>query len=31
MRVGRRTAVGDAEAIGDDGKVALTARVTAYR
>jgi uncharacterized protein (TIGR00369 family) len=31
MRVGRRTAVGDAEAINDDGKVALTARVTAYR
>ncbi|CAN5479515.1 hotdog fold thioesterase [soil metagenome] len=31
MRVGRRTAVGNAEAIGDDGVVALTARVTAYR
>lgn len=31
MRVGRRTAVGDAEAIGDDGKVALTARITAYQ
>ena len=31
MRVGRRSAVGDAEALGDDGKVALTARVTAYR
>jgi uncharacterized protein (TIGR00369 family) len=31
MRVGRGSAVGDAEAIGDDGKVALTARVTAYR
>jgi uncharacterized protein (TIGR00369 family) len=31
MRVGRNTAVGDAQAIGDDGKVALTARVTAYR
>ena len=30
MRVGRRTAVGDAEAIGDDGKVALTARITTY-
>jgi uncharacterized protein (TIGR00369 family) len=30
MRVGRNTAVGDAQAIGDDGKVALTARVTAY-
>jgi hypothetical protein len=25
------TAVGDAQAIGGDGKVALTARVTAYR
>ena len=31
LRVGRSTAVGDAQAIGDDGKVALTARVTAYR
>lgn len=31
LRVGRNTAVGDACAIGDDGKVALTARVTAYR
>jgi acyl-coenzyme A thioesterase PaaI-like protein len=31
VRVGRNTAVGDAQAIGDDGKVALTARVTAYR
>jgi uncharacterized protein (TIGR00369 family) len=31
LRVGRNTAVGDAQAIGDDGKVALTARVTAYR
>jgi uncharacterized protein (TIGR00369 family) len=31
LRVGRNTAVGDAKAIGDDGKVALTARVTAYR
>jgi uncharacterized protein (TIGR00369 family) len=30
-RVGRNTAVGDAQAIGDDGKVAITARVTAYR
>lgn len=30
MRVGRRTAVGDAEAIGNDGKVALTARITTY-
>jgi uncharacterized protein (TIGR00369 family) len=31
LRVGRTTAVADAQAIGDDGKVALTARVTAYR
>ena len=31
LRVGRSTAVGDAQALGDDGKVALTARVTAYR
>jgi uncharacterized protein (TIGR00369 family) len=31
LRVGRNTAVADAQAIGDDGKVALTARVTAYR
>ncbi|MDT5071880.1 MAG: hypothetical protein QOH82_1200 [Mycobacterium sp.] len=31
LRVGRNAAVGDAKAIGDDGKVALTGRVTAYR
>uniref|UniRef100_A0A5Q5CKN7 Uncharacterized domain 1 n=1 Tax=Mycobacterium sp. (strain JLS) TaxID=164757 RepID=A0A5Q5CKN7_MYCSJ len=31
LRVGRSTAVGDAQAIGDDGKAAITARVTAYR
>jgi uncharacterized protein (TIGR00369 family) len=31
MRVGRGSAVGDAHAIGDDGKLAITARVTAYR
>jgi len=31
LRVGRNTAVGDARAIGDDGKLAITARVTAYR
>lgn len=31
LRVGRNTAVGDAQAIGDDGRVALTARMTAYR
>jgi uncharacterized protein (TIGR00369 family) len=31
LRVGRNTGAGDAKAIGDDGKVAITARVTAYR
>jgi uncharacterized protein (TIGR00369 family) len=31
LRIGRSTAVGDALALGDDGKVAITARVTAYR
>jgi acyl-coenzyme A thioesterase PaaI-like protein len=31
VRVGRNTAVADAQAIGADGKTALTARVTAYR
>jgi uncharacterized protein (TIGR00369 family) len=31
MRVGRGTAVADAQAIGDDGRVALVARLTAYR
>jgi uncharacterized protein (TIGR00369 family) len=31
LRVGRRTAIGDAQALGDDGNVAITARVTAYR
>jgi uncharacterized protein (TIGR00369 family) len=30
LRLGRNTAVGDAQAIGDDGKVAITARITAY-
>jgi uncharacterized protein (TIGR00369 family) len=30
LRVGRNTAVGDAQALGDDGTVAITARVTAY-
>ena len=30
LRVGRNTAVGDAQAIGDDARVAITARVTAY-
>jgi uncharacterized protein (TIGR00369 family) len=31
LRVGRTSGIADAQAIGDDGKVALTARVTAYR
>ena len=31
LRVGNHTAVGDAQAIGADGKVALAGRVTAYR
>lgn len=31
VRVGRSTAVADASAVGDDGKVALLARLTAYR
>ncbi|WP_459953169.1 PaaI family thioesterase [Mycobacterium avium] len=31
LRVGRNTGVGDAQAVGDDGKVAITARATAYR
>ena len=31
MRVGRGSGIADAQAIGDDGKVALTGRVTAYR
>ncbi|MDH3047249.1 PaaI family thioesterase [Gordonia alkanivorans] len=31
VRVGRNTAVGDARAIGDDGKLALIGRVSAYR
>jgi uncharacterized protein (TIGR00369 family) len=30
LRVGHSTAVGDAQALGDDAKVAITARVTAY-
>jgi hypothetical protein len=29
--VGRSTAVGNAQAIADDGTAAITARVTAYR
>ncbi len=31
LRVGRNSAVGDAQAVGDDGKVAILARVTGYR
>lgn len=31
LRVGRRSGVADAQAIGSDGKVALVARLTAYR
>jgi uncharacterized protein (TIGR00369 family) len=31
LRIGRGTAVADAHAVGEDGRVALTARVTAYR
>jgi uncharacterized protein (TIGR00369 family) len=31
VRVGRTTGIADAQAIGDDGKVALAARITSYR
>lgn len=31
LRVGRSSGIADAQAIGDDGKVAITARLTAYR
>jgi uncharacterized protein (TIGR00369 family) len=31
LRVGRGSGIGDAQAIGDDGRVALIGRVTAYR
>lgn len=31
LRVGRSSGIADAQAIGSDGKVAITARVTAYR
>jgi uncharacterized protein (TIGR00369 family) len=31
VRVGRSTGIADAVAIGDDGRVALKARITAYR
>jgi uncharacterized protein (TIGR00369 family) len=30
LRVGRSSGIADAQAIGDDGKVAILARVTAY-
>ncbi|MCV7177662.1 PaaI family thioesterase [Mycolicibacterium sphagni] len=31
LRIGKNSAVGDARAVGDDGKVAIIARVTGYR
>jgi uncharacterized protein (TIGR00369 family) len=31
LRIGRTSAIGDATAIGDDGKTAIIARVTGYR
>jgi len=31
LRVGRRSGVADAQAIGSDGQTALVARLTAYR
>jgi uncharacterized protein (TIGR00369 family) len=31
VRIGSTTAVADAQAINDDGRAALTARITAYR
>ena len=31
LRVGRRSGVAEAQAIGADGEIALVARVTAYR
>jgi len=31
LRVGKRSGVADAQAVGADGEVALVARVTAYR
>jgi acyl-coenzyme A thioesterase PaaI-like protein len=31
LRVGRRTGVAESKAIGADGKVAIIARMTAYR
>ena len=31
VRVGRNSAIGDAQAVSDDGKVAIMARITGYR
>ncbi|GAY18753.1 PaaI family thioesterase [Mycobacterium sp. shizuoka-1] len=31
LRIGRNSAIGDAQAVGEDGKVAILARVTGYR
>jgi len=31
VRVGRNSAIGDAQAMGDDGKIAIMARITGYR
>ncbi len=31
LRIGRNSAIGEAQAVGDDGKVAVIARVTGYR
>ncbi len=31
VRVGRNSAIGDAQAVGDDGKAAIMARITGYR
>lgn len=31
LRIGRNSAIGDARAVGDDGRVAVIARVTGYR
>jgi uncharacterized protein (TIGR00369 family) len=31
VRVGRNSAIGDAQAVGDDGKIAIMARITGYR
>jgi uncharacterized protein (TIGR00369 family) len=31
LRIGRNSAIGDAQAVGGDGKVAIVARVTGYR